>query len=71
MKTNQEARTTTTTTAFYVTCSEHQKNKPGILQFMNLKCCIKTREPLKPPFLIVYFFLFITLKNILRFAFTS
>ena len=28
------------------------------------KCCIKAREPFKTPFSIVYFFLFITLKNI-------
>ena len=33
-----------------LTCSWHQKTKPPILQFTNLKCCIKAREPFKPPF---------------------
>ena len=43
-----------------VTCLRHQKTKPRIHQFTNLKCCIKAREPSKPlfnglSFLIHYF----------------
>ena len=33
-----------------ITCSWHQKTKPPIHQFTNLKCCIKAREPFKTPF---------------------
>ena len=46
-----------------ITCSRHQKTKPRILQFTNLKCSIKTKEPFKTPFLMVYYFLFFTLKT--------
>ena len=43
-----------------LTCSGHQKTKPRILQFTNLKCCIQAREPFKTLingvlFLIYYF----------------
>ena len=34
----------------FVTCSWHQKTKPRILQFTNLKCCIKAKVPFKTPF---------------------
>ena len=44
----------------HIICSWHQKTKPRILQFTNLKCCIKTRETFKTPF----YFLFTTFKNI-------
>ena len=43
-----------------VTCSWHQNTKPRILQFTNLKCCIKGRELFKIPFswcIISYFFI--------------
>ena len=32
-----------------VTCSWHQKPKPPVHQFTNLKCCIKARELFKTP----------------------
>ena len=35
---------------YVITCSWHQKTKPRILQFTNLKCCIKARESFKTPF---------------------
>ena len=53
-----------------ITCSWHQKTKPRIHQFINLRCCIKVREPFKTPFLMVYYFVFITLKNISSLAFS-
>jgi len=54
---------------YIITCSWHKKTKPRIHQF-DLKCCIKAREPLKTPCLMVYYFLLITLKNILSLAFS-
>ena len=63
----------------FLTCSWHQKTKPRINQFTNLKCCIKAREPFKTPFLwciilIFYFqkhfkpcfFILIAFKDILQ-----
>ena len=43
-----------------LTCLWHQNTKPRILQFTNLKCCMKAREPFKPGyngalFLFYYF----------------
>ena len=35
--------------AVRLTCSWHQKTKTRIIQFTNLKCCIKAREPFKSP----------------------
>ena len=32
------------------TCSWHQKTNSPILQFTNLKCCIKAKEPFETPF---------------------
>ena len=49
-----------------ITCSWHQKTKPRIDQFTNLRCCIKAREPFKTPF---WFWLF-KKKNILSLAFS-
>ena len=42
--------------------------KQRILQFTNLKCCSK--RAFETPVLMVYYFLFITLKNILSLAFS-
>ena len=43
-----------------LTCSWHKKMKPQILQFTNLKCWIKAREPLKSLFngvlFLIYYF---------------
>ena len=33
-----------------ITCSWHQKTEPRILQFTDIKSCIKAREPFKTPF---------------------
>ena len=38
------------TPTWFFTCSWHQKTKPRIHQFTNLKCCIKAIEPLKTHF---------------------
>ena len=35
---------------FQLTCLWHQKLNSPILQFSNLKCCIKAKEPYKTPF---------------------
>ena len=35
-----------------LSCSWHQKTNSPILQFTNLKCCIKAKEPFKTPFLL-------------------
>ena len=48
-----------------LTCSWHQKTKPGIHQITNLKCYKKARYPFLNPFFVVYYFLFITLKTFL------
>ena len=45
------------------TVCDTKKAKPLIHQFTNLKYCKKAREPFKIPFLMVYQFLFITLKK--------
>ena len=53
----------------FVTSKNEITNSP-IHQLTNLKCCIKARESFKTPFLMVYYFLSITLKNILSLAFS-
>ena len=50
----------------WITCSWHQKTKPPIHEF---KVLHKSQRAFQTPFLVVYYFLFITLKNILSFAF--
>ena len=52
-----------------ITCSWHQKTKPQIHQFTNLKCCMKSREPFKPLFNGVFFLIYY-FKNILSLAFS-
>ena len=41
-----------------IICSWHQKTKPQIHQFTNLKCCIKAKEPFKTPFIVVSFLIY-------------
>ena len=47
----------------FLTSKNETTNSP-IHQFTNIKYCTKAREPFKNPFSMVYYFLFITLKNI-------
>ena len=35
---------------YRITCSWHQKTNSPIIQFSNLKCCIKSKEPFKTSF---------------------
>ena len=51
----------------FVTSKNETTNSP-VHQFTNLKCCIKARDIQN--LLMVYYFLFITLKNILSLAFS-
>ena len=46
-----------------LTCSWHQKTKPRIHQFTNLKCCRKAREPFKTLINGINSVLFLTLKK--------
>ena len=39
-----------------ITCSWHQKTKPQIHRFTNLKCRMKARESFKPLFLMIFHF---------------
>ena len=43
-----------------ITCSWHQKTNSPVLQFTNLKCCIKGKEPFKTPFELENSFFYVT-----------
>ena len=51
----------------WLTCSWHQKAKPWIHQFTNLKCCIKAREPFKTHF---WWYVIYYVKKVLSLAFS-
>ena len=52
-----------------VTCSWHQKSNSPILQFSNLKCYIKAKEPYKTPFFYGVLVLMHYFKDILSLFF--